>query len=367
MCRFVSGQLLFGVLQVHKEMRPLLLMLGDHRSLNLLVVPRLSYLTRLFPNTFKEKLCEQLVQHLRKWMETAIQNRAGGQPSTAGGGDDKEKAASLRTAPTATAEYQICTAILGIFPQIPAASSRFVELLIRLVLTTESQLCVDAGSTMRAPLLRFLARYPQETVDYLLTETVLKEPQNSRFLKYLIKHEDGQCFRETVQSSVDKLTNMVSGAVTVQTDKEKAELQFQAVHICYLLTKQDDQWLAGQRRLVEAHKLVWCSDACHEQHQRGERTESGHWQQPRLLARTLLRYFIHHPDNVHLLLQLVRALTSRSVSTYSGQGAHLQVSVYLFRSGRPPPGQCLYHISSIYIGYIIFFRVLVILRWHAVF
>ena len=295
-------------------MRPLLLMLGDHRSLNLLVVPRLSYLTRLFPNTFKEKLCEQLVQHLRKWMETAIQNRAG---PLAAAGDDKEKAASLRTAPTATHEYQICTAILGIFPQIPAASSRFVELLIRLVLTTESQLCVDAGSTMRAPLLKFLARYPQETVDYLLTEAVLKEPQNSRFLKYLIKHEDGQSFREMVQGSVDKLTNMVSGSVTVQSDKEKAELQYQAVHICYLLTKHDDQWLAGQRRLIEAHKMVWCSDAYHEQQQRGERTESGHWQQPRLLARTLLRYFIHHPDNVHLLLQLVRALTSRSVRPHS--------------------------------------------------
>ncbi|KAF0288488.1 Transformation/transcription domain-associated protein [Amphibalanus amphitrite] len=300
---------------VHQEMRPLLLKLGDHRSLNLTVVPRLSYLTRLFPNTFKEKLCEQLVQHLRKWMETAIQNRNGqtAVAAAAAAGEDKEKTASLRTAPTATPEYQICTAILGIFPQIPAASSRFVELLIRLVLTTESQLCVDAGSTMRAPLLKFLARYPQETIDFLLTENVLKEAQNSRFLKYLIQHEDGQCFRDMVQASVDRLTTMVSGAVSVQTEKEKSELQYQAVHVVYLLTKHDDQWLAGQRRLVEAHQLVWCSDAYHEQHQRGERTEAGHWQQPRLLARILLRYFIHHPDNVHLLLQLVRALTSRYI------------------------------------------------------
>jgi transformation/transcription domain-associated protein len=46
---------------VHTAIRPLLLTLGDHRNLNSSIIQRLSYITQLFPNTFNEKLCEQLL------------------------------------------------------------------------------------------------------------------------------------------------------------------------------------------------------------------------------------------------------------------------------------------------------------------
>jgi len=53
-------------------MRPLLMTLGDYRSLSLNGAKRLSYLTQLFPSSFNEKLCEQLLQHLKKLLEVAI-------------------------------------------------------------------------------------------------------------------------------------------------------------------------------------------------------------------------------------------------------------------------------------------------------
>jgi hypothetical protein len=53
-------------------MRPLLMTLGDYRNLSLNGAKRLSYLTQLFPSSFNEKLCEQLLQHLKKLLEVAI-------------------------------------------------------------------------------------------------------------------------------------------------------------------------------------------------------------------------------------------------------------------------------------------------------
>jgi len=47
--------------QVHTAMRALLGMLGDYRNLTLNVIQRLTSLTLLFPNTFNEKLCDQLL------------------------------------------------------------------------------------------------------------------------------------------------------------------------------------------------------------------------------------------------------------------------------------------------------------------
>lgn len=42
-------------------MRPLLMMLGDYRSLTLNVVNRLTSVTRLFPNSFNDKFCDQMM------------------------------------------------------------------------------------------------------------------------------------------------------------------------------------------------------------------------------------------------------------------------------------------------------------------
>lgn len=62
---------------VHSVMRPLLLTLGDHRNLSVNGAKRLSYLTQLFPSTFSEKLCEQLLQLLKKLLDYSIQTNRG--------------------------------------------------------------------------------------------------------------------------------------------------------------------------------------------------------------------------------------------------------------------------------------------------
>lgn len=46
-------------------MRPLLMMLGDYRSLTLNVVNRLTSVTRLFPNSFNDKFCDQMMVRAR--------------------------------------------------------------------------------------------------------------------------------------------------------------------------------------------------------------------------------------------------------------------------------------------------------------
>lgn len=54
-------------------MRPLLLTLGDTKSLTLNGVKMLSYLTQLFPLEFTEKLCEQLLEILKQLFENLVQ------------------------------------------------------------------------------------------------------------------------------------------------------------------------------------------------------------------------------------------------------------------------------------------------------
>jgi hypothetical protein len=70
-------------------------------------------------------------------------------------------------------EQKIAT-IIGIFHQIPAASPKFIDILCRLVLQTEKSLLVEASSPFREPLLKFLLRFPQETIDLFLHDNNIK-------------------------------------------------------------------------------------------------------------------------------------------------------------------------------------------------
>ncbi|XP_015774341.1 PREDICTED: transformation/transcription domain-associated protein-like [Acropora digitifera] len=140
---------------VHMSIRPLLLKLGDYRSLNLQLIQRLSHLMELFPGSFNEKLCEQLLAHLKKWVEVITTGSA---------------AKTNHSSEEFTEELKICASIINMFVLIPAASSRLIESLIGLVLKVEKVLLVEIGSPLRAPLLKFLIRYPANTVDYFLLQ-----------------------------------------------------------------------------------------------------------------------------------------------------------------------------------------------------
>ncbi|KAG7311694.1 hypothetical protein JYU34_002748 [Plutella xylostella] len=293
---------------VHPVMRPLLLTLGDHRNLSVNGAKRLSYLTQLFPSTFSEKLCEQLLQLLKKLLDFSIQSNRGGNflQSVSKNGENEQKIIIL----------------VGIFHQIPAASARFIDVLCRLIFHTEKSLMIEAGSPFREPLVKFLLRYPKETLDLIMSDNNIKDQQWSRFLIYLIKHPDaGAAYREALQTTKKPrlmqllAANTVNAAATISLT-DKAEMQFQAIRVISLLIKFDDQWLASQHDLVELLKRIWCNDQYHEIHKKVENVDSTHWKEPKLMVKTLLHYFCHHPSNIDLLFQLLRAFCDRFVPDF---------------------------------------------------
>lgn len=58
--------------QVHQEVRPLLMALGDYRQLSLNMAKHLSYSTQLFPSAFNEKLCETLMTIVKSMLDASV-------------------------------------------------------------------------------------------------------------------------------------------------------------------------------------------------------------------------------------------------------------------------------------------------------
>nr|XP_055031298.1 transformation/transcription domain-associated protein isoform X1 [Misgurnus anguillicaudatus] len=298
MRKFLEGATI-EVDQIHTHMRPLLMMLGDYRSLTLNVVNRLTSVTRLFPNSFNDKFCDQMMQHLRKWMEVVVITHKGGQRSDG-------------------SEMRICSAIINLFHLIPAAPQTLVKPLLEVVMKTERAMLIEAGSPFREPLIKFLTRHPSQTVELFMMEATLNDPQWSRMFMSFLKHKDAKPLRDVLASNPNRFVPLLvpaGPAATVRpgspsTSTSRLDLQFQAIKIISIIVKNDEGWLAGQHSLVSQLRRVWVSEAFQERH-RKDNMAATNWKEPKLLAFCLLSYCKRNYSEIELLFQLLRAFTGR--------------------------------------------------------
>uniref|UniRef100_A0A8C1A949 Transformation/transcription domain-associated protein n=1 Tax=Cyprinus carpio carpio TaxID=630221 RepID=A0A8C1A949_CYPCA len=305
MRKFLEGATI-EVDQIHTHMRPLLMMLGDYRSLTLNVVNRLTSVTRLFPNSFNDKFCDQMMQHLRKWMEVVVITHKGGQRSDGS------------PAMEGVEEMRICSAIINLFHLIPAAPQTLVKPLLEVVMKTERAMLIEAGSPFREPLIKFLTRHPSQTVELFMMEATLNDPQWSRMFMSFLKHKDAKPLRDVLASNPNRFVPLLvpaGPAATVRpgspsTSTARLDLQFQAIKIISIIVKNDEGWLAGQHSLVSQLRRVWVSEAFQERH-RKDNMAATNWKEPKLLAYCLLSYCKRNYSEIELLFQLLRAFTGR--------------------------------------------------------
>ncbi|XP_052799623.1 transformation/transcription domain-associated protein-like isoform X2 [Mya arenaria] len=295
---------------VHSAMRPLLLMLGDYRNLDLNVIQRLSSLTQLFPNTFNEKLCEQLLTHLKKWLEIASTSQKSGQVRATG------------------QELKICAAIINIFHLIPAASKKMIEPLVKVTLHGEKNLLMEPGSPFSEPLRKFLVRYPVQTVEFMMNDTNIRDMQYLRYFVYLLTLKEGQSFRDVMKTNVMKLVAMLSSAT--QQPQQLGQLQqqqvsppapsdllvYQAILLTHTLVRFEEEWLSNQPQLMMCLKKLWVTDEFQADKAVADIPDYSHWKVPAMVVKCLLNYFKHNTNEIELLFHLLRCFTTRHVPQY---------------------------------------------------
>jgi transformation/transcription domain-associated protein len=62
-----------------------------------------------------------------------------------------------------------------------------------------------------------------------------------------------------------------------------------------------------------------------EFHRKVDCVDYQHWKEPKLIVKTLLHFFCHHPNDIDLLFQLLRALCERFIPDF--QVLHRTVSL----------------------------------------
>ncbi|XP_028408078.1 transformation/transcription domain-associated protein-like isoform X2 [Dendronephthya gigantea] len=289
---------------VQQAIRPLFLLLGDHRQLSLQIIKRLSFVMELFPHLFNEKLCEQLLTHLKNLVEMCVsaanQIQQGAKPN--------KKMDDV---------IDICAAIINIFHLIKAASTKLIEPLIQMVLKVENALLTT--SSFRKPLLKFLVRFPSQTVDYFLSHISISH--TSRLFVYFLQQQDAKPLRGAIEASPLKLVNSTFLGAQSQAEEQaanfqnKLELQFQGILIVRILVKFNDEWLSHNRVLIGHLRRIWTSESFQDRIKK-DGVPVHRWREPKLLVKCLLNYVQHRPSEVELLFDLLRVFTHRHIPDF---------------------------------------------------
>lgn len=177
---------------------------------------------------------------------------------------------------------------------------------------------IEPSSPYRAPLIKFLKRYPDETIDIFLNEVNIKNPQYNRFLIYLLKHKDSGAFQKVLEKKESRLVELILKGKQPQmtvlpeyTPEDETEAQHQSILIIHSLIEMNERWIDTRVNIIDALTLIWTRELGSSGS--NENITSDLWH---LVGKILLRYFEGNPNNIKLLYELLKAFCMRFIPDF---------------------------------------------------
>ncbi|KAI8988247.1 hypothetical protein BDF20DRAFT_910766 [Mycotypha africana] len=285
---------------LQQGLRPILTTLSNHKTLSVAGLEGLARLLELLTNYFKVEIGKKLLDHLKLWAEPKVLQDIAGK--------------SLNE----NHEIKIIVAILNIFHLLPAAAHIFLDELVTVVIEMESHLRRSVSSPFRPNLLKYLNRYPTETIEYFYER--LNDPQCCQLFIDLLNMEDATQLREEVSNTSSRLLNKVFSDIMTNVEaNEQTSIPFNVIHyrgamIIHTLFTYNNDYLNTHREVLECLLNLWRKRQGDSQAQIEQGSQ--HLLPTRelvLLARIFVSYLQKNPDEIELIFELAALFVHESV------------------------------------------------------
>ncbi len=227
---------------LQSSLRPVLLNLADYKKLSVPLLQGLSRLLELLTNCFNVTLGEKLLEHLNKWTDPA-------------------KIASTKLWKDGE-NIKIAASIIEIFHLLPAAANKFLDALVLITIQLEAQLPREVSSPYRVPLIKFLNRYPTESLDYFLPRLI--QLDCGKLFRFVIKEELAIALREELAKNPQKLISATFHNTVVSywvgSDVYSAIVggtTARCFHCAILGQIFTQEWLSQKRIVVDCLLDIW--------------------------------------------------------------------------------------------------------------
>lgn len=172
-------------------LRPILMNLQDPKRLSVAGLDGLARLLTLLTNYFKVEIGARLLEHMKVIADEATLQ--------------KVSFSLVEQSPP----MKIVAAIFNIFHLLPPAATSFMEHLVNKVLDLEDKLRRTSNSPFRKPLVKYLNRYPKESLAFFLAR--FKDERFGRFFGQIISDPESEGLRNAVVADTDNFTSVAFG------------------------------------------------------------------------------------------------------------------------------------------------------------
>ncbi|KAI0379979.1 hypothetical protein F5Y04DRAFT_111719 [Hypomontagnella monticulosa] len=177
---------------LQQGLRPVLANLQDPKRLSTHGLDNLARLLRLLTTYFKVEIGARLLDHIKVLADPNLLQQIS------------------FTFLEQNNQMKVVASVFNIFHLLPPAAEQFKERLIDTCLDLEDKLRRTHHSPFRAPLNKYLNRYPAEVWNFLLGK--LEDLKYGRFLAQVLLHPDSKALREHAAANIDGLTSICDQA-----------------------------------------------------------------------------------------------------------------------------------------------------------
>ncbi|KAL2863263.1 histone acetyltransferase TRA1 [Aspergillus lucknowensis] len=164
-------------------LRPILMNLQDPKRLSVAGLDGLARLLTLLTNYFKVEIGARLLDHMKVIADDAILQ--------------KVSFSLVEQSPP----MKIVAAIFNIFHLLPPAATSFMENLVNKVLDLEEKLRRTSSSPFRKPIVKYLNRYPKETLTFFYAR--FKDERFGRFFDQVLSDTESEALRAAIVADTD--------------------------------------------------------------------------------------------------------------------------------------------------------------------
>ncbi|OAD08306.1 hypothetical protein MUCCIDRAFT_32523, partial [Mucor lusitanicus CBS 277.49] len=272
---------------LQQGLRPILTTLSNHKTLSVAGLEGLARLLELLTNYFKVEIGKKLLDHLKQWAEPKVLQEAANKNLSE------------------NHEVKIIVAILNIFHLLPAAAHIFLDDLVTVVLDMEGHLRRSISSPFRPNLIKYLNRYPAETIAYFYDR--LDQPRHSRLLIDVLSTENAEPLRNQVAQSPKVLMEK-----TFQV-ADNATMHYQGVLIVREIVANDPQWLLSQPELLESLLALWRSPGRFDTMKKDDEQGLQTTHESMYLSQIFISYLRLNPDNLEVTFEVAALFAQESV------------------------------------------------------
>ncbi|WDK12319.1 FAT domain-containing protein [Colletotrichum graminicola] len=211
-------------------LRPVLASLQDPKKLTTHGLDNLGRLLKLLTTYFKVEIGARLLDHVKVLADPTVLQQL--------------SFTFFEQHP----QMKVVAAVFNIFHLLPPQAEGFKQRLIDLALELEEKLRRTHESPFRAPLYKFINRYPNEIWNFLLPK--IEDLKYGRFLAQAIRHPESGPLREAAVSNIQALIDCCNSTITQNKDTKFVAV-VNAVRILYSLTVSPgtDRWLEKKEHL----------------------------------------------------------------------------------------------------------------------